>query len=54
MFESVKRGVKVIEKRTRYVRAMNFIMSSMDSAYLATVFGENPEHGYRLFGRVPR
>ena len=42
MFDSIRRGVKVIEKRTRYVRAMNFIMASLDSAYLATVFGENP------------
>ena len=37
-----KRGVKVIEKRTRYVRAMNFIMASLDTTYLATLFGENP------------
>ncbi len=42
MFESIKRGVKVIEKRTRYVRAMNFIMASLDTTYLATLFGENP------------
>jgi len=44
MLESVKRGVGVIEKRTRYVRAMNFIMASLDSSYLATVFGENPDY----------
>jgi len=42
VFESVKRGVKVIQKRTRYVRALNFIMASLDSTYLTTVFGENP------------
>lgn len=42
MLESVRRGVGVIEKRTRYVRAMNFIMASLDSSFLATVFGENP------------
>jgi glutamine amidotransferase len=41
MFESIQRGVKVIEKRTRYVRAMNFIMASLDSTYLATLYGEN-------------
>jgi len=44
MLESVKRGVGVIEKRTRYVRAMNFIMASLDCSYLATVFGENPDY----------
>jgi glutamine amidotransferase len=42
MLESVKRGVGVIEKRTRYVRAMNFIMASLEDSYLATAFGENP------------
>jgi glutamine amidotransferase len=42
MFQSIKRGVEVIEKRTRYVRAMNFIMANLDSAYLTTAFGENP------------
>jgi glutamine amidotransferase len=44
MLESIKRGVSVIEKRTRYVRAMNFIMADLESAYLATVFSENPEY----------
>lgn len=44
MFASIKRGVNVIGKRTRYVRAMNFIMADMDSTYLATVFGENPDY----------
>jgi glutamine amidotransferase len=42
MLESIKRGVGVIEKRTRYVRAMNFIVADQESAYVATVFGENP------------
>ena len=42
MFESIRRGVDVIEKRTRYVRAMNFIMASPSSSYLATIFGEDP------------
>ncbi len=42
MLESIRRGVGVIEKRTRYVRAMNFIMADPGSAYLATIFGEDP------------
>jgi predicted glutamine amidotransferase len=41
-FESIARGVEVIEKRTRYVRAMNFIMASLESTYLATSYAENP------------
>ncbi len=44
MLESIKRGVGVIEKRTRYVRAMNFIMADLDSAYLTTIFGEDPDY----------
>jgi predicted glutamine amidotransferase len=44
IFDSIERGVAVIEKRTRYVRAMNFIMANLDSAYLTTVFGENPDY----------
>lgn len=44
MLRAIERSVSVIEKRTRYVRAMNFIMASQDSAYLATVFGENPDY----------
>ena len=44
MLDSIERGVAVIEKRTRYVRAMNFIMAGLDSAYLATVFSEDPDY----------
>jgi len=44
MLESIKRGVKVIEKRTRYIRAMNFIIASVDASYLVTAFGENPSY----------
>jgi glutamine amidotransferase len=42
MLESLKRGVSVIEKRTRYIRAMNFIMASAERSYLVSTFGENP------------
>lgn len=42
VFESLKRGVRVIEKRTRYVRAMNFIMADLDSSYLVSTFAGNP------------
>lgn len=44
MLASIKRGVNVIEKRTRYVRAMNFIMANMNFTYLTTIFGENPDY----------
>ncbi len=44
MLESIKRGVRVIKKRTRFVRAMNFIMADRHSAYLTTIFGEDPDY----------
>lgn len=44
MLASIERGVDVIGKRTRYVRAMNFIMANTDSSYMTTIFGENPEY----------
>jgi predicted glutamine amidotransferase len=44
MLEAIDRGVKVMEKRTRYVRAMNFVMASLESGYLATLFNEDPEY----------
>jgi len=50
IFRSIQRGVSVIEKRTRYVRAMNFVMASLDSTYLTTVFGENPDY-FQLYRR---
>lgn len=42
MLDAITRGVKVIEKRTRYVRAMNFIIASPDEAYVTSVYSENP------------
>ena len=36
--------VDLIEKRTRYVRAMNMIIVSRDSSELATVYNENPAY----------
>ena len=34
--------MEVIEKRTRYVRAMNLIMATPERSLLATVYNENP------------
>ena len=41
---SVQKGVDVIEKRTRYLRAMNLIIARPDSSELATVYNENPAY----------
>ena len=44
VLESLKRGVSVIEKRTRYVRAMNFLMADLETTYLVSTYAENPEY----------
>jgi len=42
--DALKRGVDVIEKRTRYIRAMNIIMADMENVYLASLFNEDPDY----------
>ena len=37
----LKKSMEVIEKRTRYVRAMNLIMATPERSLLATVYNEN-------------
>ena len=44
VLESLKRGVSVIEKRTRYVRAMNFLMADLETTYLVSSYAENPAY----------
>ena len=39
---ALRKSVEVIEKRTRYVRAMNLIMATPERSLLATVYNENP------------
>lgn len=41
---ALDKGVKVIEKRTRYVRAMNMIVSDQQSTYVSTLFNEDPDY----------
>ena len=41
---ALQKGVDLIEKRTRYVRAMNMIIVSPDSSELANVYNENPAY----------
>ena len=41
---ALARGASVIEKRTRYVRAMNIIMASRDRVYAMSRFNEDPDY----------
>jgi len=38
----LKKSVEVIEKRTRYIRALNLIIATPKRSLLATVYNENP------------
>jgi glutamine amidotransferase len=41
---AIQRGVDIIRKRTRYVRAMNIVISDRESAYVASFFNEDPDY----------
>lgn len=41
---AVERGVDIIEKRTRYVRAMNFFLANRDNVYICSLFNEDPDY----------
>ena len=40
--EALRRATQVIEKRTRYVRAMNIVIADRQAVYLASCFHEDP------------
>lgn len=44
MAAAVERGVNVIRKRTRYIRAMNFFLASRDRVHICSLFNEEPEY----------
>jgi predicted glutamine amidotransferase len=44
MLSALKRGVMVINKRSRYVRAMNLILSDKKKIYVATQFNEDTDY----------
>jgi len=44
MLESVKKGVKIIKKRSRYIKAMNFIIADKQHAYVSSDFNEEPDY----------
>jgi len=44
MLEGFKKGVEVIQKRTKYIRAMNIILADKVTIYVASVFNEDPDY----------
>jgi len=41
LLKALTRGTAIIEKKTRYVRAMNLIIADAASSHLATLYNEN-------------
>jgi glutamine amidotransferase len=44
LLTALRRAVPIIERRTRYVRAMNLVLATRDTVYLASQFNETPEY----------
>jgi glutamine amidotransferase len=41
LYEALKKGTAIIEKRSKYIRAMNIIMADKKKAYLSSLFNED-------------
>ena len=50
--ESIRRGVAVIKKRSRYIRAMNLLIVNQNASYLVTCYSENPDYFQMYRGLV--
>ena len=44
MLAALTKGVKVIGSRTKYIRAMNIIMTDTEHVYVASLFNEAPDY----------
>jgi predicted glutamine amidotransferase len=44
MFSALKKGVMVINKRSRYIKSMNLILADKKKVYVATQFNEDPDY----------
>ena len=44
LFDALKKGTAIIERRSKYIRAMNIIMADKKLVYLSTLFNEDKEY----------
>lgn len=44
LHDALKKGTKIIEKRSKYIRAMNIIMADKKKAYLSSLFNEDDDY----------
>jgi len=53
MFEALKKGTEVIQKRTKYIRAMNIVIADKSAAYVASVFNEDADYFTMHYSQDP-
>ncbi|NKB77322.1 MAG: hypothetical protein GKR96_09830 [Gammaproteobacteria bacterium] len=41
---ATRKGVDIINKRTRYIRAMNFFLADKQAVHICSLFSENPDY----------
>jgi glutamine amidotransferase len=44
LLEALRRGTAIIQKQTKYIRAMNILMTDGRAAYVASMFNEDPDY----------
>ena len=42
--QATRKGVDIINKRTRYIRAMNFFLANRQAVQICSLFGEDPDY----------
>ena len=44
LLKAIQKGVKILERRTRYIKAMNIVISDKNRAFIISKFNEDPEY----------
>ena len=44
LLDALKKGIEIIKKRTKYIKAMNIIISDKQKVYVVSLFNEEPEY----------
>jgi predicted glutamine amidotransferase len=53
MLAAITTGTEIIEKQSRYVRAMNIVIADKTRAYVASLFNEDPEYFTLHYSQTP-
>jgi glutamine amidotransferase len=53
MSEAIRRGIDIIKKRSRYVRALNLIIADKKNAYVTSDFNEDSDYFTLYYHKTP-